>query len=123
MQEVDSGKTIRQAAKDHGLCHVSLHRRLKKREQGEAPCMGYSKHAQVFSQHQEQELARYVTWSAELRYGLTPVEVRQLAYQCGKSSLSGCPLHGARTGKLEKTGFLVLESATSSHFEKLRIPS
>ncbi|KAK3762513.1 hypothetical protein RRG08_017235 [Elysia crispata] len=84
MQEVDSGKTIRQAAKDHGLCHVSLHRRLKKREQGEAPCMGYSKHAQVFSQHQEQELARYVTWSAELRYGLTPVEVRQLAYQCGE---------------------------------------
>ena len=84
MQEVDSGKTIRQAAKDHGLCHVSLHRRLKKREQGEAPCMGYSKHAQVFGQHQEQELARYVTWSAELRYDLTPVEVRQLAYQCGE---------------------------------------
>ncbi|RUS83591.1 hypothetical protein EGW08_008645 [Elysia chlorotica] len=85
INDVDGGKTIRQAAKDHGLCHVSLQRRLKKRENGgDNYNSTFSKHKKVFDGEQERELANYIHCCSERHFGLSSVEARKLAYQCAK---------------------------------------
>lgn len=75
--------SIRAASKKHNLCHVTLYRYVKKRKNqpGEIlPPVGYRSATQVFSDKEENTLMGFLLKSAELYYGLTPKDVRKLAY-------------------------------------------
>nr|CAH7738859.1 unnamed protein product [Callosobruchus chinensis] len=90
--EQDETKTIRGVAKDFGLCHMSLTtltRYLKKRKEAkgkglciESVTVGYQKNRQVFSDEKEAVLVSYLIKSSQIYYGLTPKDVRILAFNC-----------------------------------------
>ncbi|CAG4983519.1 unnamed protein product [Parnassius apollo] len=87
--EEDKTKKIRGIAKDLGLCHMSLTRYLKKRKEAkekgtpiESLTVGYQKNRQVFNDEQERILVSYLIKSSQIYYGLTPKDVRQLAFSC-----------------------------------------
>ena len=46
--------------------------------------VGYARSHQVFTDNQEMELSNYLHHAAEIYFGLSPMEVRILAYQCAK---------------------------------------
>jgi len=46
--------------------------------------VGYSTHKQVFNASQEQKLVEYLKRTAEIYFGLSPRDVRVLAYECAK---------------------------------------
>jgi len=85
----NSTKKIRSVAKDFGLCHMSLTRYLKKRkailESGNSIAsltVGYKKNRQIFTDEQEVILVNYLIKCCQIYYGLTPKDVRRLAYDC-----------------------------------------
>ncbi|XP_063891128.1 uncharacterized protein LOC135116582 [Helicoverpa armigera] len=87
--EEDKTKKVRGVAKDFGLCHMSLTRFLKKRKEAkekgtplESVTMGYKKNRQVFNDKQEAVLVSYLIKCSQIYYGLTPKDVRQLAFEC-----------------------------------------
>lgn len=85
-EEVISGKSLRKAAEMFNLDHVSLGRYKKKREDApentpiEAITMGYNSAKKVFSSAQEDEIAEYALKSADIYFGLSAKDLRQLAY-------------------------------------------
>ena len=46
--------------------------------------VGYARSHQIFTDNQEVELSKYLHTAAEIYFGLSPMEVRVLAYQCAK---------------------------------------
>lgn len=87
-EDVNNGVySVRAAAKNYELCHVSLTRYKKKREEAlskgdQAPVtMGYKAWNKVFSENQEIVMAEYIIKAAEIYYGLCPKEVRRFAYE------------------------------------------
>lgn len=87
--ETDEKQTIRGVARDLGLCHVTLFRYLKKKkaakEDGKPESsiiVGYRPNRQVFNQEQEGILVKYLIKCSNIYYGLTPKDVRKLAYGC-----------------------------------------
>ena len=79
VKEVNNGISVREAARLHNLCAMSLSRYLKKNS---STPPGYSKHRQVFTAEQELVLADYMQESAERHFGLSFFQARRLAYQC-----------------------------------------
>lgn len=85
-EELLSGKSLRKAADMFGLNHVSLSRYKKKRESvpGNAPVdsvtMGYNSAKKVFTSAQETEIVAYAIKSADIYFGLSTKDLRQLAY-------------------------------------------
>ena len=83
------GQSCRAAAKDFGIDHVTLSRYCKKiRSRATEPSnpafqlqVGYKKNRMVFSEMQEMQLVEYVDKVAKLYYGLSPKEIRKLAYE------------------------------------------
>lgn len=75
--------SIRRASQTFGLCHVSLYRYIKKKKSNESLRVGYVKPRQVFTAEEEGKMASYLLKCAEIYFGLLPIEVRKLAYQCG----------------------------------------
>lgn len=72
--------------KKYGLCHVSLSRYVKKikcndNDNNVPPAIGYNSPKKVFSEQHEQQLCQYIKNSADMYFGLTPRDIRQLAYQ------------------------------------------
>ena len=45
---------------------------------------GYTRHRQIFTDEQELTLAKYLKKACDIYFGLCPIEVRVLAYQCAK---------------------------------------
>lgn len=87
-EEIKSGKSLRTAAKMFELCYVSLMRYRKKREAADsakgpttAVTMGYKAPNKIFSDEQESKMVKYLMRTAEIYYGLSPKEVRRLAYE------------------------------------------
>lgn len=80
--QVREGMSVRSVAKTHSICHVTLHRFVKKREQliregsDQLPNAGHSSHTKVFTEAQEKELVKYLLEASDLYYGLSPKEVR-----------------------------------------------
>jgi len=82
--------SVRAAAKKYDLCHVSLGRFKKKKEdaltRGEntVVTMGYKAWNKVFSADQEKIMADYIVKAAEIYYGFCPKEIRRFAYELAK---------------------------------------
>lgn len=82
-EEIWNGKSLRKSAEMFQLCHVSLMKYKRQKENAEANeivTMGYNPVKKVFSDEQETEMANYLITTANIYYGLTPKEVRRLAY-------------------------------------------
>ncbi|XP_074038475.1 uncharacterized protein [Leptinotarsa decemlineata] len=86
-EAVKKGTSIRGAAEMHQVNRMSLLRYINKRDTAGADedtnniSMGYVAHNKVFSEGQEQVLSKYITRCAEIYFGLSPKEVRKLAFE------------------------------------------
>jgi hypothetical protein len=74
--------SIRKASEFFGLCHVSLYRYIKKKKNNQSPKVGYIKSRQVFTGEEECKMSSYILKCSEIYFGLLPLEIRKLAYQC-----------------------------------------
>jgi len=73
---------IRAVAKEYQICHVTLYRFVRRiKAKGTATC-GYIGNRQIFSKDQERMLAEYVKKASSIYFGLSPTEVRKLAFEC-----------------------------------------
>lgn len=73
------------------------------------PRMGYVGSRQIFNSQQENELKQYLLKASSIFYGLTPKNVRALAYNCAKKFDIRCPPNWNEikmAGKDWLTGFL-----------------
>lgn len=77
---------------------MSLRRFLKKRKEAEEKVIsvksikiGYQKNRQVFNVDQETVLVQYLIKCSHIYYGLTPKDVRQLAFACAVKYNIGMP--------------------------------
>ncbi|CAM1313489.1 Uncharacterised protein g6278 [Pycnogonum litorale] len=122
---------VRAAAREYDIPHVSLKRYVDKQrklnglmDSATLPLQkklgGYSKPRIVFNEEQESELARYIISSSDIYFGLTPMDIRKLAYECAVHSDIPVPdswkAHEC-AGRYWFTGFLQRQSQLS-----LRIP-
>lgn len=86
-EEILRGRSVRAAAKMFNLCHVSLTRYKTKRlsaPEGQTVRMGYNPASKVFNENQEQSISDYLITSADIYFGLSPKEVRRLAFDLAK---------------------------------------
>jgi transposase len=84
---IDNGASIRSTAKQHNVHYSTLCRFVKKvKSAREAslpmPVSGYKPNRKIFTSHQEQAIATYLTSASDMYYGLSPKDARQLAFQC-----------------------------------------
>ena len=79
--------SIRSVANDYDICHVTLSRYVKKAKGIENNSsitelrVGYQRNRQVFTDTQEAEIEAYIKQAASIFFGLSPKEIRSLAYQ------------------------------------------
>lgn len=80
----DENRPIRAVARELNICHVTLFRYVrKKRQTGRDPDRtGYIPNRQIFNEEQEAILCAYLKKCASIYFGLTPADVRKLAYDC-----------------------------------------
>ena len=80
-------RSIRSVAKEAGICHVTLNRCIKKYHDGiPSSIPRYNTESkQVFSEAPESELESYIKKAADIYFGLSPKDVRVLAFQCAKN--------------------------------------
>ena len=78
--EVSDGASIRITAKKYSLDHATLYRYVRKKQAGDER-VGYRSATQVFSKDEEATLSEYLLKTAKCFFGLTPNEVRALAYE------------------------------------------
>lgn len=78
----NNGKSVRAAANEFGVPRMTLVRFIKKSSSQEHPTMGYAAPRKVFNEEQEQGLKDYLLKTSDIYYGLTPKNVRTLAYDC-----------------------------------------
>lgn len=86
---LDQNISEREAARQFEICHVTLHRYIKKIKSGiENPNVGYNSHNKVLPEEDELAFCEYIRNSADLYYGLTPTDIRSLSYEfCIKKNL------------------------------------
>ena len=79
-------RSIRSLAKEAGIYHITLNRYIKKYRYGiPSSIPSYNTESkQVFSEAQESELESYIRKAADIYFGLSPKDVRVLAFQCAK---------------------------------------
>lgn len=79
-------RSVRSAASEFEINHMTLTRFLKKcTEVGSSNVtVGYFGNRTVFNDLQEQALERYLLNASYIYFGLTPKEVRRLAYECAE---------------------------------------
>ena len=81
VRRVKDGDAVRQVAKEMNIDKSMLSRYVKKSSCGEIRCCGYWGNRRVFSEEEESVLCEYLLTSCRMYFGLTPIEVRKLAYQ------------------------------------------
>ncbi|RVE49622.1 hypothetical protein evm_005754 [Chilo suppressalis] len=83
--DVIAGASIRGTAKGYGLAVMTLKRYVRKRKgtttTDEIDYTPNYRHSQIFSTMEESELVNYLMMANKLYHGLTPKNVRQLAFQ------------------------------------------
>ncbi|XP_008188257.1 uncharacterized protein LOC100160950 [Acyrthosiphon pisum] len=84
---IKESKSIRSVAKDFDICHVSLTRFIIKLKAmklgGSPPKCGYRPHTRIFDSCQETMLSNYLKNCADMYFGLSSKDVRQLAHEFG----------------------------------------
>uniref|UniRef100_A0A8C4SPQ0 HTH CENPB-type domain-containing protein n=1 Tax=Erpetoichthys calabaricus TaxID=27687 RepID=A0A8C4SPQ0_ERPCA len=91
----NEGRTVRAVAKDFSICHTTLFRFHKKREKlasegsDKLPRAGYWTIRRVFSEDQERSLKQYLQRAADLDYGLSPKEVREINRNWNEACMAG----------------------------------
>lgn len=82
---VHNKESIRSVANALNICYVTLYRYVKKVRDTEAPItldnVGYRRNP-VFNDQQTASLVEYLKKASKIYFGLTPKEVRKLAYEC-----------------------------------------
>lgn len=85
VKAVGPGNSIRSVAQDYNINYRTLSRyckKIKKKgDSAEVISVGYVKIRQVFSDAEENMLSEYIQRAADIYFGLTPVEIRKLAFQ------------------------------------------
>jgi len=76
------GKSIRAAANEFHIPRMTLTRYMEKLKSQEHVTMGYTAPRQVFNINQKKILKDYLLKASAIFYGLTPKNVRSLAYHC-----------------------------------------
>lgn len=81
-------KQIRSTAKELDLNYETLSRYCKQfsfeqltDENFSLPVIGYSKNKTILSMKMEEDLLNYIIRASEIYFGLSPLEIRRLAYQ------------------------------------------
>lgn len=75
-------RTIRALAKKYNLCHVTLYRYIKKLKAGNIKAtVGYHCVNRVFTVDEEKQQQDYLIECSAVYFGLSPSEVRKLAYE------------------------------------------
>jgi hypothetical protein len=88
-----TGRSIRNVANEYEINFMKLHRFCRKRAvMSVTPVFRQQHNRQVFTRDQESELAAYLETAAKLYYGLSPNEVRKLAYQYATKNNTKCPM-------------------------------
>lgn len=77
INEVQNGKSIRTAAKDHGIPFSTLQERLKK----SVTCGPRLGRKSVFHSDQEASIVTHLKTLANMYYGLTPLQFRKVAFE------------------------------------------
>lgn len=87
-------RSCRSVAKDYEIDYSTLSRYCRKLKNSGSDniSVGYARAGRVFSDEQEKELAEYMKKAAKLYYGLTPKEVRSMAFQYALRNNISCPL-------------------------------
>ena len=94
------GLSIRKAAADYQINYRTLARYCKKIPQDEiddqkivrpSTTVGYFPNRKVFSDDDEKELKQYILQAADVYYGLTPKEIKTLAYDLCVANSIKCP--------------------------------
>lgn len=88
---LNDGKSIRTAANEFHIPRMTLSRFMEKLKSQEQVTMGYTKSMQVFNTEQEKILKDYLLKTSAIFYGLTPKNVRSLAYHCAVKFDIKCP--------------------------------
>ena len=90
---VNNNSSVRAAAKKHNLCHVTLYRFMKKKQKYEndgntlLPKVGYRSVKRVFTNEEEKIISDYIIKASALFYGLSPKDIRKLAFElAGKNN-------------------------------------
>ncbi|KAJ8966942.1 hypothetical protein NQ317_019173 [Molorchus minor] len=83
----NNNESIRSVARDKNIFHVTLTRYVRQAKQNNGNQIslkkyGNSKHKQVFTEAQHEELVKYIMHSSKINFGLSPREVRKLANEC-----------------------------------------
>ena len=91
--EVENGMSLREATYSAGISKSALHRCIKKKCQYPAANLQPNyQHSMIFSVAQEQTLSTYLKSCSDMLYGLTPVQVRALAFEMAQANKIKCPL-------------------------------
>jgi DDE superfamily endonuclease len=76
-------RSVRSAAKELSICHVTLRRFIEKQARPPSgPAFTYGRNRQIFSKDEESQLADYLKTGSAIYFGLSPSEVRKLAFEC-----------------------------------------
>ena len=84
---IESGLSVRESARLHDVNYKTLGRYVKlKQVKGDILHVGYKSVRQVFTVDMEQLLVDYVKKAAQIYHGLTPKNIRELAYKLAQSN-------------------------------------
>ena len=84
---MESGVSVRESARTHEVNYKTLGRYVKlKQLNGDIPHVGYKTVRQVFTVDMEEQLVDYVKKAAQIYHGLTPKNIRELAFKLAQSN-------------------------------------
>ena len=84
---VQEKQSFRDAARNHDVNYKTLNRYVKLHNTGgDIDEVGYKKARQVFSKQVEDHMVEYVKRAAQIYHGLTPRNIRELAFKMAKSN-------------------------------------
>lgn len=104
LDAIESGQKLREVSRTFGIPLTTLHDRYKSRKI-EAPRMGRKP---LFTANQETEMKEHVLKMAKLFYGITPLELRRLAFEFAEKNRIAHPFRkeSRLAGKDWLAGFL-----------------
>lgn len=108
----NKNKSVRESAQLFGVHYSTLQRFINKASGSTDKSnanVGYAKPRQVFTCEQEEELVSYLKTAAAIYFGLSPREVKELAYKCANKAKIKMPdnwSNGKCAGKDWFSGFM-----------------